>query len=132
MFIAPDGKPASVSYSTTMDIAIIREVFSAVVSAAEVILQIYTGKSSQLSIVIGSNFNMYKNMFWTISFLKNRCWENMRMILFRKFFKLNQDFLQQKLLEMVPLWNGYEGNRIYISWFLVLSILQGRIYSSVV
>ncbi|CBI22509.3 unnamed protein product, partial [Vitis vinifera] len=37
MFIAPDGKPASVSYSTTMDIAIIREVFSAVVSAAEVL-----------------------------------------------------------------------------------------------
>lgn len=36
MFIAPDGKPASVSYSTTMDIAIIKEVFSSVVSAAEV------------------------------------------------------------------------------------------------
>ncbi|KAE8708266.1 Alpha-L-fucosidase 2 [Hibiscus syriacus] len=36
MFIAPDGKPASVSYSSTMDIAIIREVFSEIVSAAEV------------------------------------------------------------------------------------------------
>ncbi|XAR52882.1 Alpha-L-fucosidase [Bertholletia excelsa] len=36
-FIAPDGKPASVSYSTTMDMSIIREVFSAVVSAAEVL-----------------------------------------------------------------------------------------------
>lgn len=35
-FIAPDRKPASVSYSTTMDIAIIKEVFSAMVSAAEV------------------------------------------------------------------------------------------------
>ncbi|KAF5448221.1 hypothetical protein F2P56_028777 [Juglans regia] len=37
MFIAPDGKPASVSYSSTMDMAIIKEVFSAIVSAAEVL-----------------------------------------------------------------------------------------------
>ncbi|KAM7482455.1 hypothetical protein LguiB_007038 [Lonicera macranthoides] len=36
-FIAPDGKLASVSYSSTMDMAIIREVFSAIVSAAEVL-----------------------------------------------------------------------------------------------
>ncbi|XAR72944.1 Alpha-L-fucosidase [Bertholletia excelsa] len=36
-FIAPDGQLASVSYSTTMDMAIIREVFSAIVSAAEVL-----------------------------------------------------------------------------------------------
>lgn len=35
-FIAPDGKPASVSYSSTMDMAIIKEVFSVIVSAAEV------------------------------------------------------------------------------------------------
>lgn len=42
MFIAPDGKPASVSYSSTMDIAIIKEVFSAIVSAAEVNL-LYAG-----------------------------------------------------------------------------------------
>ncbi|PIN05918.1 Alpha-L-fucosidase [Handroanthus impetiginosus] len=35
MFTAPDGKPASVSYSSTMDMQIIREVFSAIVSAAE-------------------------------------------------------------------------------------------------
>lgn len=35
-FIAPDGKIASVSYSSTMDMSLIREVFSAVVSAAEV------------------------------------------------------------------------------------------------
>ncbi|KAK4437938.1 Alpha-L-fucosidase 2 [Sesamum alatum] len=34
-FTAPDGKPASVSYSSTMDIQIIQEVFSAIVSAAE-------------------------------------------------------------------------------------------------
>lgn len=34
-FTAPDGKPASVSYSSTMDMSIIREVFSEVVSAAE-------------------------------------------------------------------------------------------------
>ncbi|XVE49269.1 hypothetical protein DITRI_Ditri01bG0069400 [Diplodiscus trichospermus] len=37
MFVAPDGKPASVSYSSTMDIAIIQEVFSGIVSAAEVL-----------------------------------------------------------------------------------------------
>lgn len=36
-FIAPDGKPASVSYSTTMDMSIIREIFSIIISAAEVI-----------------------------------------------------------------------------------------------
>ncbi|KAG0492666.1 hypothetical protein HPP92_006064 [Vanilla planifolia] len=36
-FIAPDGEPASVSYSTTMDIAIIREVFAIVTSSAEVL-----------------------------------------------------------------------------------------------
>ncbi|KAJ3669480.1 hypothetical protein LUZ60_011430 [Juncus effusus] len=36
-FIAPDGKTASVSYSTTMDMAIIREVFTAVISSAEVL-----------------------------------------------------------------------------------------------
>ncbi|WOG82450.1 hypothetical protein DCAR_0101614 [Daucus carota subsp. sativus] len=37
MFVAPDGQPASVSYSTTMDMSIIREVFSAVISASEVL-----------------------------------------------------------------------------------------------
>ncbi|PRQ22833.1 putative glycosidase [Rosa chinensis] len=37
MFIAPDGKQASVSYSSTMDISIIKEVFSAVLTAAEVL-----------------------------------------------------------------------------------------------
>ncbi|KAI3827961.1 hypothetical protein L1987_02050 [Smallanthus sonchifolius] len=37
MFTAPDGKPASVSYSTTMDMSIIKEVFTAIVSAAEVL-----------------------------------------------------------------------------------------------
>ncbi|CAD6226243.1 unnamed protein product [Miscanthus lutarioriparius] len=36
-FTAPDGKPASVSYSTTMDISIIREVFSAVLLSAEIL-----------------------------------------------------------------------------------------------
>ncbi|KAL5993877.1 hypothetical protein ACLOJK_038234 [Asimina triloba] len=36
-FIAPDGKLASVSYASTMDMAIIREIFSAVISAAEVL-----------------------------------------------------------------------------------------------
>lgn len=37
LFTAPDGNPASVSYSTTMDMAIIREIFSAMLSAAEVL-----------------------------------------------------------------------------------------------
>lgn len=36
MFTAPDGKPASVSYSATMDMQIITEVFSNFISAAEV------------------------------------------------------------------------------------------------
>jgi alpha-L-fucosidase 2 len=35
-FIAPDGKKACVSYSTTMDMSIMREVFSAVLLAADV------------------------------------------------------------------------------------------------
>ncbi|KAJ4716205.1 Alpha-L-fucosidase 2 [Melia azedarach] len=37
MFTAPDGKPASVSYSTTMDMSIIKEVFSEIVLAAEIL-----------------------------------------------------------------------------------------------
>ncbi|GAV71844.1 hypothetical protein CFOL_v3_15333 [Cephalotus follicularis] len=37
MFTAPDGKPASVSYSSTMDMAIIKEVFFAILAAAEVL-----------------------------------------------------------------------------------------------
>ncbi|KDP44440.1 hypothetical protein JCGZ_16273 [Jatropha curcas] len=37
MFIAPDGKPACVSYSSTMDIAIIKEIFSSIVSASEIL-----------------------------------------------------------------------------------------------
>ncbi|XP_056160903.1 alpha-L-fucosidase 2 isoform X2 [Syzygium oleosum] len=37
MFTAPDGKPASVSYSTTMDMAIIKEVFPAIVAAAKIL-----------------------------------------------------------------------------------------------
>ncbi|KAK2974520.1 hypothetical protein RJ640_018685 [Escallonia rubra] len=45
MFIAPDGMPASVSNSSTMDMAIIREVFSSVVSAAEVL-----GKTEEILI----------------------------------------------------------------------------------
>lgn len=36
-FISPDGKLASVSYATTMDMAIIQEVFSAITSAAHVL-----------------------------------------------------------------------------------------------
>lgn len=42
MFLAPDGKQASVSYSSTMDISIIREVFTDIVSAAEVKLILVT------------------------------------------------------------------------------------------
>ncbi|KAL4588640.1 hypothetical protein LXL04_001532 [Taraxacum kok-saghyz] len=37
MFTAPDGKPASVSFSATMDMSIIREVFYEIVTAAEVL-----------------------------------------------------------------------------------------------
>lgn len=44
MFTAPDGKPASVSYSTTMDMSIIKEVFSEIVLAAEVKLLFYMMK----------------------------------------------------------------------------------------
>ncbi|ONM00983.1 Alpha-L-fucosidase 2 [Zea mays] len=36
-FIAPDGKEACVSYSTTMDISIIREVFSALILSADIL-----------------------------------------------------------------------------------------------
>nr|CAB3499742.1 unnamed protein product [Digitaria exilis] len=36
-FIAPDGKKACVSYSTTMDMSIIREVFSAVLLSADIL-----------------------------------------------------------------------------------------------
>ena len=45
VFIAPGtgGQQASVSYSTTMDIAIIREIFSAVISSAEVTINAVTG-----------------------------------------------------------------------------------------
>lgn len=42
MFIAPDGKPASVSSSVTMDMQIIREVFSNIISASEVNLSRYS------------------------------------------------------------------------------------------
>lgn len=37
MFVSPEGQPASVSYSATMDISIIKEVFSEIVSAAEIL-----------------------------------------------------------------------------------------------
>jgi hypothetical protein len=37
-FIAPNGKQACVSYSTTMDMSVIREVFSAVLLSADVSL----------------------------------------------------------------------------------------------
>ncbi|KAF3794291.1 Alpha-L-fucosidase 2 [Nymphaea thermarum] len=41
-FISPDGKEAGLSYSCAMDMAIIREIFSAIISAAEVL-----GRSEQ-------------------------------------------------------------------------------------
>lgn len=49
-FVAPDGKPACVSYSSTMDMAIIKEVFGALVSAAEVKLLFYAHQCNSLSI----------------------------------------------------------------------------------
>lgn len=54
MFVTPSGKQASVSYSSTMDISIIREVFNAVVSAAEVkLLSLLKNLIMKLSIFIG-------------------------------------------------------------------------------
>lgn len=40
-FIAPNGKKASVSYSSTMDIAIIRQVFHDFIAASQVIMQFH-------------------------------------------------------------------------------------------
>ncbi|XP_074286253.1 alpha-L-fucosidase 2-like [Silene latifolia] len=37
MFTSPDGKPASVSYSSTMDVAITKEVFNIIISAANIL-----------------------------------------------------------------------------------------------
>jgi hypothetical protein len=60
-FIAPDGKKACVSYSTTMDMSIIREVFSAVILSADVsllsflsLLQCYSLKIRIILISISS------------------------------------------------------------------------------
>ena len=51
-FLTPDGQPASVSYSTTMDISIIREVFSAVLLSAEVIIYVTLQSFVPLKIMI--------------------------------------------------------------------------------
>ena len=51
-FLTPDGQPASVSYSTTMDIMIIREVFSAVLLSAEVIIYVTLQSFVPLKIMI--------------------------------------------------------------------------------
>jgi hypothetical protein len=39
--------------------------------------------------------------------LANRFWEKLRILLLKKSLRLNRGYHQQKLLEMVPLWNGY-------------------------
>ncbi|KAF2321831.1 hypothetical protein GH714_003010 [Hevea brasiliensis] len=75
MFIAPDGIPASVSYSTTMDMSIIKEVFSAIVSAAEVLM--------------------------------SRFWEKNEDELVQNVREAQPRLYQQKLPEMVLLWNGH-------------------------
>jgi hypothetical protein len=100
MFIAPDGKPASVSYSSTMDMSIIKEVFSAIVSAAKVIL--FFPVTVVQSFTFVDSLSVYARKFIT-----NRFWEEMRMNWFKKFLKLFLGFYQQKLLETVPLWSGY-------------------------
>ncbi|CAN1240505.1 Alpha-L-fucosidase 2 [Linum grandiflorum] len=51
MFIAPNGKQASVSYSSTMDMSITREVFSEIVAAAEVVILLLCGLVLLLSAV---------------------------------------------------------------------------------
>jgi len=100
MFIAPDGKPASVSYSSTMDMSIIKEVFSAIVSAAKVILF--------FPVTVVQSFTFVDSLSeYARKFITNRFWEEMRMNWFKKFLKLFLGFYQQKLLETVPLWSGY-------------------------
>jgi alpha-L-fucosidase 2 len=42
-FIAPDGREASVSYGSTMDMAILHDLFSAIISAAMVSIYINAG-----------------------------------------------------------------------------------------
>ena len=74
MFVAPDGKPASVSYSSTMDIAIIREVFSGIVSAAEVKFYFMLIEIGQVFYVIFSIY-LYTNLF-----LEDRFWEERMML----------------------------------------------------
>ena len=61
-FVAPDGKSASVSYSSTMDMAIIKEVFSAVVSASEVEFLFYTRQTILLLIFLYS-ISLYPDRF---------------------------------------------------------------------
>lgn len=67
MFIAPDGKPASVSYSTTMDMSIIKEVFIAIVSASEVNNKLIIHITNSLYFVSFENNkkeNLKINRFW--------------------------------------------------------------------
>lgn len=65
MFIAPDGKQASVSYSSTMDMSIIKEVFSAVLSAAEVELWFYACELilGYTNCIFYSKSDSFKNRF---------------------------------------------------------------------
>jgi hypothetical protein len=98
-FVAPDGKPASVSYSSTMDMAIIKEIFSAVVSAAEVKFLFYT---CQTIFIFLYSISLYPNRFFDSSF-----WGGGRILLLKECARLYQGFIQQKLQEMVALWNGY-------------------------
>ena len=72
MFTAPDGKTASVSYSSTMDISIIKEVFSMIISAAEV--------KNDLNTRTNTSFN-YHNFVLVIKFLKTRFWEGIMILL---------------------------------------------------
>lgn len=97
MFTAPDRKPASVSYSSTMDISIIKEVFSIIVAAAEV---------RMILILKPILVSYYPNFVLVTKYLKNRFWEDMMTQSSKESLRISLSFLQQKFLEMVPLWNG--------------------------
>lgn len=99
MFTSPDQKPASVSYSSTMDISIIKEVFSIIISAAEVKL---------ILVLKPILVSYYPNFTLATKFLKNRFWEDKMMLLSKELPSLCLSSLQQKSLGMDPLWNGYE------------------------
>lgn len=49
----------------------------------------------------------YHNFVLVTKFLKTRFWEGIMILLSKESPSISLNFLRQKLLEMVPLWNGY-------------------------